>query len=101
MLTVTCKKHYTFNYLQAHIAHIAHIGGVFVANITLSIPDVLRRKMKEHPEFKWSEVARMAIEEKINDAELMDDLKAIALAEKEFKEGKTLSHREVLKRLGG
>ncbi|MFH1224819.1 MAG: hypothetical protein V1676_03365 [Candidatus Diapherotrites archaeon] len=71
-----------------------------MANITLAVPDMLYEKMKVHPEFKWSEVARQAIEEKITDTELLKDLKAIAAAEKEFKEGKTLSHREVLKRLG-
>ncbi len=56
--------------------------------------------MKKHPEFKWSEVARAAIEEKINDAELIEDLKAISAAEREFREGKTLSHRKVLRKLG-
>lgn len=71
-----------------------------MANVTLAIPDKLHEKMKRHPEFKWSEVARKSIEEKINDAELIEDLKAIAVAEKELKEGKTLSHKDVLKRLG-
>ena len=32
-------------------------------NITLSVPPELYRKMKEHPEIKWSEVARRAIAE--------------------------------------
>ena len=32
-------------------------------NITLSIPPDLYKKMKEHPEIKWSEVARRAIAE--------------------------------------
>ena len=71
-----------------------------MANVTLAIPDSLHQKMKKHPEFKWSEVARKAIEEKISDADLIDDLKAIAVAEKEFKEGRTLSHQEVIKKLG-
>jgi len=30
-------------------------------NITLSIPIRVYRKMKEHPEVKWSEIARKAI----------------------------------------
>lgn len=34
-----------------------------MAHITLSIPDKLYRRMKEHPEIKWSEVARKAIGE--------------------------------------
>ncbi len=56
--------------------------------------------MKIHPEFKWSEVARSAIEKQISDAELLKDLKAIALAEKEHREGKTINHEKVLKELG-
>lgn len=64
------------------------------------MPDELYKKMRRHPEFKWSEVARQAIEQKIEDAELLDDLKAIAAAEKEHKEGKTISHKQVLKELG-
>ena len=68
--------------------------------MTLSIPKPLHDQMKKHTEFKWSEVARKAIEEKIKDAQLVDDLKAVAQAKKEFREGKTFSHEEVKKRLG-
>ncbi|MDV3103538.1 hypothetical protein [Thermococcus waiotapuensis] len=32
-------------------------------NITLSVPPELYKKMKEHPEIRWSEVARRAIAE--------------------------------------
>ena len=32
-------------------------------NITLSVPPDLYRRMKKHPEIKWSEVARKAIAE--------------------------------------
>ena len=80
----------------------AHITNrvVLLANITLAVPDSLHKKMKKHSEFKWSEVARQAIEQKITDAELLDDLKSISIAEKEYKEGKTISHKEVLKELG-
>ena len=35
-----------------------------MAHITLSIPDEVYKKMKEHPEIKWSEVARQSIVEK-------------------------------------
>ncbi len=70
-----------------------------MTNITMSITKELHSKMQKHPEFKWSEVARQAIEEKINDANLLEDLKAIARAEKEHKEGKTLSHTALLKEL--
>ncbi len=68
--------------------------------MTLSIPKPLHDQMKKHSEFKWSEVARKAIEEKIKDAQLVDDLRAVAQAKKAFREGKTLTHEEVKKRLG-
>ena len=32
-----------------------------MANITLSVPDDLRRRMKKHREVRWSEVVRRAI----------------------------------------
>lgn len=71
-----------------------------MANVTLSVPEELYKRMQSHPEYKWSEVARQAIEQKINDAELLDDLRAITKAEKEHKEGKTISHKKLLKELG-
>ncbi|MFH0954840.1 MAG: DUF6290 family protein [Candidatus Micrarchaeota archaeon] len=71
-----------------------------MGNITLAVSEELHEKMKSHPEFKWSEVARKAIEEKIDDADLMDDLKAIRQAEKDQQEGKTVSHKALLKKLG-
>jgi len=71
-----------------------------MANLTLSITDELYRKMAKHPEYRWSEVARQAIEAQLQDAELLSDLKAIAKAQKELKAGKTISHRELIKKLG-
>ena len=35
-----------------------------MAHITLSIPDEVYHEMKQHPEIKWSEVARQNIIEK-------------------------------------
>lgn len=71
-----------------------------MVNVTLSVPEELHKKMAEHPEFKWSEVARQAIEERIKDAELLADLRAIQRAEQEHKEGKTAAHSELVKELG-
>ena len=34
---------------------------LFMVNITISIPDELSKKMKEHSEIKWSEVVRKAL----------------------------------------
>ena len=51
----------------------AHIIAA-VPNITLSLPADLHRKMKRHPEVKWSEVVRRAIAQRIQDLERMDAL---------------------------
>jgi len=69
-------------------------------NLTLSISKDTFEKMKEHSDFRWSEVARKAIEEKIEDAELLNDLKDIKRAQRDFKAGKTISHEDLIKKLG-
>ncbi len=43
-----------------------------MVNMTLSIPRELHEKMKCMPEIRWSEVARRAIEERIDDLETMN-----------------------------
>ncbi|MEK6926354.1 MAG: hypothetical protein AABW50_03690 [Nanoarchaeota archaeon] len=45
-----------------------------MANITLSVPDEIHKKMKKFSELKWSEVARKAIEQRINDLEAMEKI---------------------------
>ncbi|MCK4647540.1 hypothetical protein KAT24_01255 [Candidatus Pacearchaeota archaeon] len=45
-----------------------------MANMTLSIPKELHEKMKAFSETKWSEVARRAIEQRINDLEIMNQI---------------------------
>ena len=45
-----------------------------MGNITLMVPDELKKKMKQHSEIRWSEVIRKAIQKKIADLELLDDL---------------------------
>ena len=45
-----------------------------MGNITLSIPEDLHEKMKRHEEIKWSEVARKAIQKKIEDLEMLERL---------------------------
>jgi len=41
-------------------------------NITLSLPEELHKKMKKMSDVRWSEIARRAIEERINDLEVMN-----------------------------
>jgi len=47
-----------------------------MTNITLSVPDDLKRKMDEHPIINWSEVARQAFVEKIADLEFLREFKS-------------------------
>ncbi|MFH1095109.1 MAG: hypothetical protein V1728_02745 [Candidatus Micrarchaeota archaeon] len=71
-----------------------------MANITLSVPDALYARMRAHSEYRWSDISRKAIEQKLADAEMIEDLRALERAEKNFKAGKTVSYEEVGKRLG-
>ncbi len=45
-----------------------------MGNITLSMPDELLRKMKIMREIKWSEVARRAIQQRIEDFEALEKI---------------------------
>ena len=45
-----------------------------MTNMTLSIPEELHKKMKQFSEVRWSEVARKAIEQRINDLEIMEKI---------------------------
>ena len=45
-----------------------------MTNITLSIPEELHKKMKKFSDIKWSEVARKALEQRINDLEIMNKI---------------------------
>jgi len=40
-------------------------------NMTLSLPEQLHKKMKQHPELKWSDVARQAFEKRLKDLETL------------------------------
>jgi predicted CopG family antitoxin len=45
-----------------------------MGNMTLSMPDELLKKMRSFNEIRWSEVARKAIERRVNDLEIMNKL---------------------------
>lgn len=45
-----------------------------MVNMTLAIPEDLKKIMDKHKDIKWSEVARNAIQEKAMKIELMDKL---------------------------
>jgi len=52
----------------------SHIYVITMANITLSLPEELYQKLKNHPEIRWSEVARKAIQQYLDELELLDKL---------------------------
>ena len=74
-----------------------------MANITLSIPDDLKKKMEKHSEIKWSQVARNAIEKRINDLELLEKLTSKSkLTEEDVEEISKIINKEVARKvLGG
>lgn len=43
-----------------------------MTNMTLSIPEELHKRMKKFSEIRWSEIARRAIEQRINDLDVMN-----------------------------
>lgn len=45
-------------------------------SITVNVDDSLKERMEQHPEINWSEVTRQAIQEKIEQLELLDRLTA-------------------------
>jgi len=45
-----------------------------MTNITLAIPDKLKKKMERHTEIRWSEVVRKALEMKVADLDLLDKI---------------------------
>ena len=45
-----------------------------MTNMTLSIPEELYTKMKQHTELKWSEIARQAFERKVKELEASEKL---------------------------
>ena len=53
--------------------HIIMCGDT-MGNMTLSIPDQVQKEMKNFSEVKWSEVARKAIQERLETLQLAEKL---------------------------
>jgi len=71
-----------------------------MANITLSIPDDLKKKMEKHSEIKWSQVARNAIEKRINDLELLEKLTSKSkLTEEDVEKISKIINKEVARKV--
>jgi len=47
-----------------------------MVNMTLAIPDDLHAKMRKHSEIRWSEIARRAIREYVDELDRLDRLAA-------------------------
>ena len=43
-----------------------------MANMTLSIPEKLKKRLESAPEIKWSNVARQALEKRVDELEWAD-----------------------------
>ena len=43
-------------------------------SITVNVDETLKEQMERHPEINWSEVTRQAIQEKVKQLDVMDEL---------------------------
>ena len=69
--------------------------------MTLSIPDELSRRMKKFSEMRWSEIARKAIEQRINDLEVVEKIASKSkLTKKDAEEIANKIKRGIAKRHG-
>ena len=69
--------------------------------MTLSIPEDLFRKMKTFREIRWSEIARQALEKRVNEFEEIEEIASKSkLTEKDVKEIALKINTSVAKRLG-
>ncbi|MEK6933413.1 MAG: hypothetical protein AABW75_00890 [Nanoarchaeota archaeon] len=71
-----------------------------MGNMTLSIPENLLQKMKQFREIKWSEIARQAIERRINDLETVEKIaQKSKLTQNDVEEISNLIKNSLAKRL--
>jgi hypothetical protein len=50
-------------------------GGIKMTTITLAVADEMKQKMNTFPEINWSEVARQAFSQKLEDLEFLQKFK--------------------------
>lgn len=83
------------------IAHIAH-KVISMANMTLAVPEELHKRMKQHTELKWSDVARQAFSQKLEEVEFMEKvLKKSKLTEEDAEQIGHKIKAGIRKRFGG
>ncbi|SFR97364.1 hypothetical protein SAMN05216559_1839 [Halomicrobium zhouii] len=70
--------------------------------VTINVDDDLKAQMEDHPEINWSEIARSAFEEKIDDLEMMNRLTSDSeLTDEDVDELAELIDSNVAERLAG
>ena len=62
-----------------------------MANMTLSVPEELHKKLKQHTELKWSDIARQAFEKKLREIELTE--KILSKSELTEEEAEMIGHK--------
>ena len=55
-----------------------------MTSVTVSIPEGIRKKMKEFPEVNWSGLVRKIIEKKVDELAWKDEMRRQLKKEKEF-----------------
>ncbi|HLC79046.1 MAG TPA: hypothetical protein VJG83_01320 [archaeon] len=69
-----------------------------MVSMTLSIEDAMRKRMKKHPQIKWSEVARAAIRQQLEDIEKTQRIASRSrLTESQINEIALLVDKEMLR----
>ena len=72
-----------------------------MTNMTLAIPHELRERMEAFKEIRWSEVARRAIEKRVEDLEVMDRITVKSkLTKEDIKEISKRINSATAKKLG-
>jgi hypothetical protein len=70
--------------------------------MTLALDDATSREVKAHPEIRWSEVARQAIQRKVRELHALDAAFANSeLTDEDVKRLSDNANRDLLKRLTG
>jgi hypothetical protein len=91
-LTVTARCRSATNqrpkierFIYLHIFYIfTHRRCFYMVTMTLAVPSDLKSRMDTFPELNWSEVARQAFKQKINDLEILNSFaKASKLTKKD------------------
>lgn len=62
-------------FIYLHILYIFALG-VYMATMTLAVPSDLKKRMDDFSEMNWSEVARQAFRQKIEDLEFLQKFKS-------------------------